>query len=174
MKKRSALFAIMVAIAMGLTPNIGWGAIEKTAVTLAAGDIKGTLSDATGKPLVGVTVALRRDGKVLMTAVSDKTGQFTLQKVKAGHYELLTPGMNPLPLRASTRSGVTTLKLVMPIRKTYAAAGPSFSGLYEWVITSFETAPVTAGLVTAGVVAAVAVPIAVNNSGSSGSDTVSP
>ena len=174
MSRLRVLFAIMMAIVLGLAPEIGLAATGKASVIVAAGDVKGTVSDATGKPMAGVAVKLLKDGKMVMTAVSDKAGQFALRGIEAGNYELLMPGMNPLPLKASGKRGPAAIKVVLPIRKPYAAAETSFSGFYDWVILSFVETPVVAGLVSAGIVAVIAVPIAVSSSGSSGGDTVSP
>jgi len=174
MSRFRMLFAMTMVIVLGLSPQMGLAATGKACVIVAAGDVQGTVSDATGKPMAGAAVNLLKDGKMVASAVSGKAGQFVLRGIAAGNYELLMPGMNPLPLKAADKGGLATLKVVLPIQKTYAAAGVSFSGFYDWVIVSFAEAPVVAGLVAVGVVTAIAVPIAANSGGSSGGDTISP
>ena len=174
MSRLCVLFIIMMVFVLGLAPEMGLTATGMATTTVVAGDVKGTVSDATGKPMAGVAVKLLKDGKMVVVAISDKAGHFALERIEASNYELLMPGMNPLPFNASDRSGLTVLKVVLPIERPYAAAETGFLGIYDWVIMSFEETPVIAGLVGAGVVAAIAVPIAVNNDGSSGGDTISP
>ncbi|HEY4335753.1 MAG TPA: TonB-dependent receptor, partial [Puia sp.] len=55
-----------------------------------AGMIKGSVADATGKPLDGVSVALSKnsDSNVIRQTATDPTGQFAFQNIPAGKYRL--------------------------------------------------------------------------------------
>ena len=58
--------------------------------TVKAGEISGTIVNASGAPVIGATVAaLHRDGSVANTVDTDTDGTFTLHTIAAGHYRLI-------------------------------------------------------------------------------------
>jgi outer membrane receptor protein involved in Fe transport len=60
---------------------------KKDEITLNAGQIQGTVKDALGKPLAGVTLRLQSaDGQVVSQTQSDKDGQFTFAGIAPGTY----------------------------------------------------------------------------------------
>jgi Ca-activated chloride channel family protein len=50
--------------------------------------VQGTITDATGGPLPGVTVELLKDGQLVATGTTDGTGIFQFPNIAAGIYEL--------------------------------------------------------------------------------------
>ena len=65
-----------------------FGALLQLSIAAALQLIQGTVDDSLGRPLIGVEVLLRsRDGKIVVRALSDKNGKFTLH-APPGNLEL--------------------------------------------------------------------------------------
>lgn len=80
-------------------------------------ELTGTVSDATGLPLVAVTITLRGTGRTI--GVTDVHGRFEFQDLREGDYELVAslagfvPARRTLRLTAGERA---TLSLTLPVQ----------------------------------------------------------
>ena len=89
-----------------------------------SGTIKGTIRDeSSGKPLLGVVIALKNNGNLKMRAKSDLKGQFRFDNLIAGKYdiEFKYPGYPLLVLKDEVvkSEGVLFLNdLKMGLKKT--------------------------------------------------------
>lgn len=152
--------AVMVSV-FALSAAVAFGATKTSALKIKAGTLTGVVADSAGKALTETSLTLMMDGKVVAQAKTDSKGAYTLADIAAGKYVLAVPGVSPMSLIAATDGETTTLKIVVPQQRGYAALTQT-----QWV---------WGGLGGAGVIA-VATPVIANNSGggSSHDDNVSP
>src|SRR5262249_49535553 len=65
------------------------GASAQTAPAPLSGSIAGVVRDVTGGALPGVTVEARGDASARLTAVTDAAGQYRIERVPAGRYQVV-------------------------------------------------------------------------------------
>ena len=123
------------------------------------GALKGTvLNPADQKPWGRTSVELvdPASGKVIRKTRADKQGRYDLGKVDEGKYVIRIGGRIELPVEVTPSASATVLNVAVPAGLMgKAAAAPAVS----WT---------TIGLVGAGVVTAVAVPIGLSGGGGGG------
>ena len=113
--RRSADILVAAAVVLvALAPASGVASIQAT-------ELSGTVIDATGIALTGVVVKARPAGAVapVQTALTDRTGMFTLGALEPGPYDVTftLPGFNEV-VRAGVEirpGGATTLNVEMKV-----------------------------------------------------------
>src|SRR5262249_14518566 len=90
------------------------GATEQT------GSISGVVRDVTGGPLAGVTVEARGGSSTRLTTVTDAAGQYRIERLTAGTYQLVFTLVNfasivrnGVVVRGSAADGVAHVDVVM-------------------------------------------------------------
>jgi outer membrane receptor protein involved in Fe transport len=94
---RLRIIIALLAVAFSVTPvcaaRLGAGAAERT--------ITGTVQDALGRPLAGVTVELQSvAGQTIASSTSGSTGKFLFHKVPLGTYAIVARGASFKPATA--------------------------------------------------------------------------
>ncbi len=72
------LYVIIASMSFGVFKN-----------THAQGKIMGTITTVTGEPIQNVCIEVKKDGSVLQTLRTDKTGQYLVDELTYGDYDII-------------------------------------------------------------------------------------
>lgn len=94
-----------------LTPTVS---LRAATLQATVGTVAGTVTDADGEPLSGVTVAIWQDGKMVGGTSTDGEGRFSIANPPKTAYELRVSyiGFKPQTVR-STEKGLNALRIVL-------------------------------------------------------------
>jgi len=156
---------ILVAVALLLAPCTT-AAAAPNSLEVKPGTLSVKVLDCRGKAMPEASLKLaNEEGKALRTVKADKEGKCTLKDLEAGAYKLLVAGRVILPFTVSDKAKVTDLIVVVPARPRYAAGqfGGGFGAFLSnpWVIAAL-------------VATAIAVPVAIHNTGGGGTHAAHP
>jgi len=151
--------AILVAVALLLAPCTT-AAAAPNSLEVKPGTLSIKVLDYRGKVMPEASLKLSNEaGNALATVKADKEGKCVLKDLEAGAYKLLVADRAILPFTVSDKAKVTNLIVVVPARPRYAA------GQLGGGIGAFLSNP---WVIAALVATAIAVPVALHDSGGSG------
>ncbi len=121
-----------------------------------SGGLLGMVANADGTPVAGAQVAIRREGKQVLNAVTNKQGQFTVTGLSSGVYEV-TAGQGTGTFRVWTahQAPPSAKQGVLIVANPAALRG-------QTPLANIVTSELA--ILTAVVGAAIAIPIVVHNS----------
>lgn len=138
---------------------------------LKAGTLRGVVKGYTGKPFANTTIELiDARGNLIAKSVTNARGEYLLRNVPPGRYTAIIGGRTELPITMTDKATVSRLMIVP--RYAGSVAAPSAAGTTSEGFLGLSTWAWVA--IGGGVVAAVAIPIALSGGDSSSSSTPPP
>jgi len=158
---RGISFVLVFAMVMApaLLDSVALAASKAPSVLiLKAGEVKGRLTDSTGKVVAKTDVRIvGKKGEVVAKALTGKTGTFTLKNVPIGDYKMQVAKLQSFNIKVLKKAELSSLQIVLPGKKY--AAGALSGAAWTWIIVG--------GIVVA---AAIAIPIAASGGGGGDDD----
>jgi len=140
-------------------------------VQLKAGTLRGVVKGYTGKPFANTTIELLDpSGKLVAKSVTNTRGEYLLRNVPPGRYTAIIGGRTELPITMTDQATVSRLMIVpryagsVPAPSAAGTSSEGFLGLSTWAWVA----------IGGGVVAAVAIPIALSGGGGGSSSSIPP
>lgn len=123
----AAISVCALAVLLGVA-GIAVGAGEPGPLTVKPGTLTGTLMTSSGEPLADKTLVLMQEGKAVGAVITNGRGQYVLEGLQPGSYDIIAPGAPPFRIAVTPEATTNVLTLMIPGGAAPSAAGPGAGG----------------------------------------------